>query len=264
MITKFTRRGRLFIAAGALVLALSGCQSPDAPALGRARDLEGRLLGWQNWRPISAEEAKIQLAGDQSLVRRREAVRLSSRFQERWTLDGGHLFYEVLREGGFAAADAEPAFLARLYGNSKGLNERGVHLEAEQVRRKGQLLLATPTSPSHACVVFALFLGERRFEGSPGDRLLRGGLCANQALPEAAAIDMQLIDLLGRLSIDDAPVLAIGGRRADGLLEPDRLAPRFTQQLALAHDGAAADDRRHRPADDLHALERGPAAFAQH
>ena len=165
MISRFTRRGRLVIAAGALVLALSGCQSPDAPALGRARDLEGRLLGWQNWRPISAEEAIIQLAGDQRLVRRREAVKLSSRYQERWTLDGGHLFYEVLREGGFAAADAEPAFLARLYGNSKGLNERGVYLEAEQVRRKGQLLLATPRLAKPCLRRICLVPGRAPFRG---------------------------------------------------------------------------------------------------
>ncbi len=264
MISRFIRCGRLVFAAGALVLALSGCQSFDPLALGRARDLEGQLLGWQNWRPISAEEAVIQLAGEQRLVSQREAVKLSSRYQERWTLDGGHLFYEDLRESVFAAADAEPAFLARLYGNSEGLNKRGIYLEAEQVRREGQLLLATPSSPDYVCVIFALFLGESRLEGSPGNRLLRGGLCATQAQTEAAAIETQLIELLERLSIDDAPVLTSGGRRADGLLEPDRLAPRFTQQLAVAHDGAAADNGRHRPADDLHALERGPAAFAQH
>lgn len=199
----------------AAALAVTACQSTDGgTAVSRARDLDGKLLGWQNWRPVSAEEARLQLAGDVRLVRDREAVTLASRYQERWTLDGGHLFYEALTQGGFPATDAEPGFLARLYGDSKGLSDRGLSVEAEQVQWNGRMLLATPASPSHICVVFALFLGESRFEGSPGNRLLRGGLCADQALATVEDVEAQLHDFLARLSIGGVPVLEAGGERA--------------------------------------------------
>ncbi len=204
----------LRLAVVAAVLAVTACQSADGNvAVSRARDLDGKLLGWQNWQPVSAEEAILQLDGDSVLVRSREVVKLASRYQERWTLDGGHLFYEALAEGGFPATDAEPAFLARLYGDSKGLSDRGVNIEAEQVHWSGPMLLATPASPSHTCIVFALFFGDSKFEGSPGDRLLRGGLCADQAIATVEEVEAQLQDLLERLSIDGEPVLAASGNR---------------------------------------------------
>lgn len=257
--------GFLRLGVVAAALSVTACQTTDGgTALGRARDLDGKLLGWQNWRPVSEEEAKLQLAGDVRLVRVREAVTLASRYQERWTLVGGHLFYEALTRGGFPATDAEPDFLARLYGDDTALSDRGVRVEAEQVQWNGRMLLATPASPSHTCVIFALFLGESRFEGSPGNRLLRGGLCADQALATVEDVQAQLRDLLGRLSIGGVPVLEAGGERAQGFLEPDRPPAGLPQELAVAHDGAASDYRRHGPSGDPHSVIGRPAALAQH
>src|SRR5690606_42042960 len=48
--------------------------------------------------------------------------------------------------------------------------------------------------------------------------------------------------------------------RPEALSEPQRLADRRSQ-LAVAHGGPAADDRRHGPAGHAHAGERRPAAF---
>src|SRR6185437_15890284 len=51
-----------------------------------------------------------------------------------------------------------------------------------------------------------------------------------------------------------------GESRGEGSAEADEPAGRPPQHLVVAHHRAAADDGRHRPAGDLHAGERGPAA----
>jgi len=200
----------------AIIVAVAGCQPIDAGStIGRARDLDGKLLGWQIWRTVSPGKARLQLTGDSRLVREREAVTLDSRYQERWALEGGHLYYAALApQRGFPATHADPSFLVRLYGDDDRLSDRGMRLRVDQVRWEGRMLFASLISSSHNCVVFAIFAGEKRFEGSPGSSLLRGGLCADQTLSTIEDVNIQLRDLLTRLSVGGVPVLEVGNGRA--------------------------------------------------
>ena len=174
---------------------------------GRAHDVDGRLIGWQTWRVVGADEARLHLAGDVSSVRLREAASLPSRYQERWTIDNGHLHFEVLNEGGFDAETTGSEFLAALYGDNQGLLDRGVRLEAARALHDGPLRYSIAESPSHVCVVFAVVFGEKRFETSLGDRLLRGGLCAQRRPTTAIALEAQMRNILVRLEADDMPLL---------------------------------------------------------
>lgn len=187
-----------------LLIALGAC---DSLPQGRARDVGGQLVGWQIWHVIGADEARLRLAGDASSIRLREAASLPTRYQERWTIDNGHLQFEALNEGGFGAESTGPEFLAALYGDNPGLLDRGVRLEAVSALHDGPLQYASAVSPSHACVVFAVVFGERRFETSLGDRLLRGGLCARRRPSSVIALEAQMRNILARLEADGAPLL---------------------------------------------------------
>ncbi len=132
---------------------------------------------------------------------------MPSRYQERWTIDNGHLHFEVLNEGGFGPEGGRPDFLMTLHGENSGLLERGVRLETVGVLHDGPLLYARALSPSHACVVFVLVFGEQPFEDSLGDRLLRGGLCARRRPTTAIALEAQMRNILARLEVDGTRVL---------------------------------------------------------
>jgi len=188
------------------VLALAACAS-DA---GRVTDLEGQTIGWQQWKPVTEDQAALALAGDVSLVRKREAANLPSRYLESWTLEGGHLFYERLKDGGFAAGSDAPAFLLALYRNNTALNERGIVLDAAQIREDGPLLIAAAASDQAACAVFSVVFGEQAFPESPGDRLLRGGLCRRGDGVDPRLVEAQLRELLSRLTADGSLVLTSG------------------------------------------------------
>jgi hypothetical protein len=57
------------------------------------------------------------------------------------------------------------------------LRARGMLFSARDVRSRGRVFYALSDSADYSCLVFVAVFGDIRFDGSPGDRLIRGGLC---------------------------------------------------------------------------------------
>ncbi|MBS29124.1 MAG: hypothetical protein CL566_09435 [Alphaproteobacteria bacterium] len=57
------------------------------------------------------------------------------------------------------------------------------------------------------CFVFVSIFGESRFADSPGDRLLRGGICRSAQVADASGELPNFIQLLESLRAENAPIL---------------------------------------------------------
>jgi DNA-binding MarR family transcriptional regulator len=107
------------------------------------------------------------------------------------------------------------------------------------------------------------------------------GLAEGDVLFEAAGVPLRSVSALysaisealpaGRLELrvrrglrDRTVSVPLGGPGAGGVAGADGLAAARRQDLAVAHDGAAADDGGHRPALNLHPVERRPARAGGH
>lgn len=166
------------------------------------RDLEGRRIGENAWRIIHADEARMTLAHDTTAVLVREKAVLPTRYLERWTLEGGHLFYEALETGGFGPDSHGAGHLLRLYGDDAVLRSRGVDFDRQSVKSVANLTYAAVRNEEYACFVFASIFGEVRFSESPGSELVRGGVCRDAARNEISDLESQMLALVGALQID--------------------------------------------------------------
>lgn len=185
-----------------LALLLSACAQSLA-----VHDLEGRRIGQPDWRPILSHEARLEIVDNDAAVLAREKINLPSRYLERWTIEGGHLVYEVLAEGGFGPESEGRAYLQRLYGEDPVLRERGIRIIEADIQIRKELTFLVAHSDKITCFVFVSIFGESRFVNSPGDRLLRGGICRPVQSPEASENEPNFIQLLASLRADGVPVL---------------------------------------------------------
>lgn len=185
-----------------LALLLSACGQTTA-----VHDLEGRRIGLPDWRPILPHEARLEIADADVPVFARERIELPSRYLERWTIEGGHLVYEALAQGGFGPESESRSYLRRLYGRDPVLLERGIEIVDSEIQIRRGLTFAVAHSDKLTCFVFVSIFGESRFVGSPGDRLLRGGICRSARVEEAVSKVPNFIQLLESLRADNVPVL---------------------------------------------------------
>lgn len=172
------------------------------------RDLEGRRIGTQDWQPVVAADARLSIDDSRVPVLSRERLEFDSRYLERWSLAGGHLFYEALNRGGFGPESRSPAYLHRLYGDALALRRQGVRITHEDIRVRRNLTFVVAHSSRVTCFVFVSVFGESEFADSPGNRLLRGGFCRPAAPGEPSPDDPDIIGILGTLRVEGAPVLA--------------------------------------------------------
>lgn len=171
------------------------------------RDLEGRRLGQPGWQPIVATQARLSIHDDRAQVLSREKVELESRYMERWSLERGHLVYEALVDGGFGSESISPAYLHRLYGNDPSLRRQGVRFAIDDIRGRRDLTFVVAHSNRVICFVFVSIFGETSIPESPGNQLLRGGICQPAHAGDPAGNDLDMIRLLENLRVDGNPVL---------------------------------------------------------
>ena len=171
------------------------------------RDLEGRRLGQLDWQPIAANEARLSIMDDRARVLSREKVELHSRYMERWSLEGGHLVYEALVSGGFGSESESPSYLHRLYGNDPALQQQGVRFDVDDIRGRRDLTFVVAHSRRVTCFVFVSIFGETSIAGSPGNQLLRGGICQPVHAGDPAGDDLDFIGMLENLRVDGNAVL---------------------------------------------------------
>jgi hypothetical protein len=178
------------------VLTLTACSQTN-----EIRDLEGRRIGENAWQLIHADEARMTLAHDDVAVLVREKAVLPSRYLERWTIEGGHLFYEALETGGFASDSSGPAHLLRLYGNDAVLRSRGVDFRRPSVRSRANLAYAVVRNEDYVCFVFVSVFGDVRFPDSPGSELVRGGVCRDGSRNSVPDFEREIFGVIGALQV---------------------------------------------------------------
>lgn len=194
---------RLSLLTALLAIVLLTACAPNATV----RDLEGRRIGPMDWRPISAEDARLSIIAGRAQVLSRERAELQSRYMERWSLEGGHLVYEALVGGGFGAESKSPSYLHRLYGNDPALTRQGVSFEANEVQIRRDITFVVAHSQRLTCFVFVSVFGDASLAQSAGDQLLRGGICQPVREDDTAGSDLDFIEILENLRVSGKPVL---------------------------------------------------------
>ncbi|MGB0626790.1 MAG: hypothetical protein ACPGQ5_09520 [Alphaproteobacteria bacterium] len=182
------------------ILLLAACM----PA-GPVRDLEGRRIGAPGWEPITGAQARLSITGTQARIIAREKMELPGRYLERWWLEGGHLVYESLTIGGFGPDSTSPNYLYRLYGSDPSLARQGVRLRPEDIRVRSDMTFVVGHSPRVTCFAFVSVFGSAPLPDSPGNRLLRGGIC--RPVGDRGTDSPDVIALLESLRVEGIPLL---------------------------------------------------------
>lgn len=187
--------------AAAVVLLAGACAGEPA-----IRDLEGRPLGEERWQLVRADAAALQLPDPPFPVLQREAVSLPTRYLERWTIDGGHLFFEALEDAQFTPETASPAFLVRIYGDDRALAELGIVLDEAQARSRDGVTYILAHAPGRVCYLFATVFGAAPDGAGPGNKLVRGGRCSAPDRDGFEGAERELDWLLAHLRAGGDPV----------------------------------------------------------
>jgi len=169
------------------------------------RDLEGRRIGAPGWDPITGAQTRLSITDTQARIIAREKMELPGRYLERWSLEGGHLVYEMLINGGFGPESKSPNYLYRLYGSDPSLARQGVRFRPEDIRVRSDMTYVVGHSPRVTCFAFVSVFGSAPLPDSPGNRLLHGGIC--RPAGDRGTDSPDVIALLESLRVDGIPLL---------------------------------------------------------
>lgn len=192
---------RTFAILPLLAVLLLAAYMPAGPV----RDLEGRRIGAPGWEPITGAQTRLYITDTHASIIAHEKMKLPGRYLERWSLGGGHLVYERLTTGGFGPESKTPNYLYRLYGSDPSLARPGVRFRPEDIRVRSDITFVVGHSPRVTCFALASVFGSAPLPDSPGNRLLRGGIC--RPAGDRCTDSPDVIALLESLRVDGIPLL---------------------------------------------------------
>jgi hypothetical protein len=172
---------------------------------GAVRDLEGRRIGVPGWEPITGTQTRLSITDTQASIIAHEKMELPGRYLERWSLEGGHLVYEKLTNGGFGPESKTPNYLYRLYGRDPLLTRKGVRFRPEDIRVRSDMTFVVGHSPRVTCFAFVSVFGSAPLPDSPENWLLRRVVC--RPAGDRGTDSPDVIALLELLRVDGIPLL---------------------------------------------------------
>jgi hypothetical protein len=196
---------RLFILSLAMGASLAACDTPGDPSV--ARTNTGQVLGSAAREDIREADSVISVIDQKAAeITRRSRRQLHDRYQETLTIPGGSIFYEKLYQAGFNSSGTTAM---EIITRDKFFTDNKINISFSDLKSAtnttGTLKYVAQDSGGHRCFLFQQYFG--RFEQIAGGGLgqgeyIRGAKCLPVGNPQSAAIEPEMLDLLGRFRFD--------------------------------------------------------------
>lgn len=176
-----------------------------------ARDTGGAVLGETNWKELSLDDSRLQLAGATDLVNSVKHASLPDRYLEEWVLAlNGQLTYEQVHAsgGGFKATTASKETFAQSL--SRGLEDYGVAVTAADIQSRGRLRYVLLDIEEARCIFFKQVYGRPTENRVAGDRIITGRFCEAADDPNVDLIADSAFYFLDQLRQNSRKIFELG------------------------------------------------------
>src|SRR5260221_7189368 len=217
---------------------LAGCTVTREP--GRTYTPTGKDLGPSARQSVTLADSKVSFTGDKDPVRSREVLSLKDRYSEHLILENGaNLDYDKLHMSGFKGSETDADILQ---WELEHPGYSGITFDRGAVKRSGVFTYIISSSQSKTCFAFHGTFGDTNKgpRDNRGNQETFGGICYSSSVRTAAALETEMLSLLGRVRFDDGAINR--GRAAGGA------TPLAVPSPALAPEPGVVSSRQSSPA----------------